>query len=228
MAGTRRVPSPRSSLTYVTTWSARCGRANVSISVITTRARRSAGRRERPRPSSADELAIVAELQKRLFAERERALLVVLQAMDAVGKDGVIRSVMTGINPAGIRVAQLPGAQRRGARPRLPVAGPPQHARAGATIGVFNRSHYEDVLIVRVKHLVPKDRWRRRYHHIREFERMLVDEGTAIVKLFLHISEDEQRATAAGPHQQTGGTLEVPHQRPRGACPLGRLHGGVP
>jgi PPK2 family polyphosphate:nucleotide phosphotransferase len=141
----------------------------------------------------ADELAIVADLQKRLFAERERALLVVLQAMDAGGKDGVIRNVMTGINPAGIRVASFRAPNDKELAHDYLWRIHRQTPERGQ-IGVFNRSHYEDVLVVRVKHIVPKDRWRRRYQHIHEFERMLVEEGTAIVKLFLHISKDEQRA----------------------------------
>ncbi len=139
------------------------------------------------------ELAAIAELQTRLFAERQRALLVVLQAMDAGGKDGVIRSVLTGINPAGLRVASfgVPSATDLAhdylwrIHHELPERG---------RIGVFNRSHYEDVLVVRVKDLTPPSRWRRRYDHIRDFERMLVDEDTAVVKLYLHISKEEQRA----------------------------------
>jgi PPK2 family polyphosphate:nucleotide phosphotransferase len=138
------------------------------------------------------ELTTVAELQKRLFAEGTRALLVVLQAMDAGGKDGVIRNVMTGINPAGVTVASfgVPSEEDLAhdylwrIHRRLPARG---------QIGVLNRSHYEDVLVVRVKELVPKATWRRRYRHIRDFERMLVDEGTAIVKLFINVSKEEQR-----------------------------------
>ncbi len=140
----------------------------------------------------ASELQAVAELQTRLFAERTRALLVVLQAMDAGGKDGVIRSVMTGINPAGVEVSSfgVPSEEERAHDYLWRV-----HRRAPerGRIGVFNRSHYEDVLVVRVKGLVPKPQWRRRYRHIRELERLLVEEGTAIVKLFLHISAEEQR-----------------------------------
>jgi PPK2 family polyphosphate:nucleotide phosphotransferase len=138
------------------------------------------------------ELQVVAELQKRLFAEGTRALLVVLQAMDAGGKDGVIRNVMTGINPAGVTVASfgVPSEEELAhdylwrVHRRLPRRG---------QIGVLNRSHYEDVLVVRVKELVPKATWRRRYRQIRDWERMLVEEGTAIVKLFLNVSKEEQR-----------------------------------
>jgi PPK2 family polyphosphate:nucleotide phosphotransferase len=140
-----------------------------------------------------EEVAAIAELQKRLFAERRRALLVVLQAMDAGGKDGVVRTVMTGINPAGLSVTSfgVPSETERAhdylwrAHTVCPERG---------HIAVFNRSHYEDVLVVRVKQLVPKGRWRRRYGHIRAFEQQLVDEDTAIVKLYLNISSEEQRA----------------------------------
>ncbi len=140
-----------------------------------------------------EEVAAVAELQKRLYASGERALLVVLQAMDAGGKDGVIRSVLTGINPAGIRVTSFKvPSETELAHDYLWRVHPACPARG--EIGVFNRSHYEDVLVVRVKQLVPEERWQGRYDQIKEFERMLVEEGTSIVKLFLHVSFEEQRA----------------------------------
>jgi len=133
----------------------------------------------------------LAELQQRLFAEHERALLVVLQAMDAGGKDGVIRTVLNGINPAGVAVRSFGVPSEEEADHdflwRIHHACP-----ARGTIGVFNRSHYEDVLVVRVKQLAPPERWRARYDLIREFERSLVAEGTAVVKLFLHVSKEEQ------------------------------------
>ncbi len=142
------------------------------------------------------ELADVTEridvLQARLAAESKRSLLVVLQAMDAAGKDGTIRSVFGPLNSAGVQVESF----KAPAGPetahdflwRLHAVAPPH-----GEIGVWNRSHYEDVLVVRVKNLVPKERWEKRYRHIREFERMLSDEGTRIVKINLHISKDEQR-----------------------------------
>jgi PPK2 family polyphosphate:nucleotide phosphotransferase len=139
-----------------------------------------------------DELAAISALQTKLYAERAHALLVVLQAMDAGGKDGVIRSVMTGINPAGLQVSSfgVPTEEERAHDYLWRI-----HARTPARghIGVFNRSHYEDVLVTRVKQLVPTAVWQDRYRHIREFERTLVEEGTAIVKLFLHLSSEEQR-----------------------------------
>ena len=141
----------------------------------------------------AVEVAAVAELQKRLFAGSDRALLVVLQAMDAGGKDGVIRSVMSGINPAGISVTSFGvPSETELAHDYLWRIHPACPARGH--IGVFNRSHYEDVLVVRVKNLVPEERWRRRYGHINAFEAHLDAEGTTIVKLYLNVSFEEQRA----------------------------------
>lgn len=149
--------------------------------------------KERAQADLAEEIAELAALQTRLYAEGSQALLVVLQAMDAAGKDGVIRSIFTGLNPAGVRVTsfKVPAGRETEQDYLWRV-----HANCPARgeIGVFNRSHYEDVLVVRVKGFVPEARWKRRYRHIAEFERLLADEGTRIVKLFLHVSEDEQRA----------------------------------
>jgi PPK2 family polyphosphate:nucleotide phosphotransferase len=138
-------------------------------------------------------VADVAELQKRLFAEGERAVLLVLQAMDAGGKDGVLREVLTGLNPAGISVRSF-GVPSEEDLAHDYLWRVHRHTPARGQIGVFNRSHYEDVLAVRVRQLVPEERWRRRYDHIVRFERVLADEGTAVVKVFLHVSKDEQRA----------------------------------
>jgi PPK2 family polyphosphate:nucleotide phosphotransferase len=134
----------------------------------------------------------LAELQKMLYAEAARSVLVVLQAMDAGGKDGVLREVFTGLNPAGVRVNAfgVPSAEELGHDFLWRIH---RHTPAKGQIGVFNRSHYEDVLVVRVKQLVSPAVWRKRYAHIRRFERVLSDEGTAIVKLFLHTSSEEQR-----------------------------------
>jgi PPK2 family polyphosphate:nucleotide phosphotransferase len=133
------------------------------------------------------------ELQTKLYADSKRALLVVLQARDAAGKDGVIRTVFTGMNPAGVRVTSFKvPAGREAAQDylwRAHVAAPSR-----GEVGVFNRSYYEDVLVVRVHHLAPENRWRKRFAHIRAFEQLLFDEGTDIVKIFLNISNEEQRA----------------------------------
>jgi PPK2 family polyphosphate:nucleotide phosphotransferase len=130
-------------------------------------------------------------LQVRLYAESARSVLLVLQAQDAAGKDGTIRSILSGLNPAGVTVTsfKVPGGREAQQDYLWRVH---QHCPGKGEIGVFNRSHYEDVLVVRVNDLVPKDVWRRRYRHINEFERILVDEGTHILKCFLHVSEREQ------------------------------------
>ena len=135
----------------------------------------------------------LAELQSRLWAESKQRLLVVLQAMDTGGKDGTIRHVFKGANPQGFEVRSFgPPTQMEMAHDYLWRIHP--HVPRNGAITIFNRSHYEDVLVVRVRELAPEDRWRRRYQHINDFERLLTDEGTAIVKLFLHISPEEQRA----------------------------------
>jgi PPK2 family polyphosphate:nucleotide phosphotransferase len=132
------------------------------------------------------------ELQGRLFAEGKRSVLLVLQGLDASGKDGVIRSVFSGVNPQAVRATsfRVPTETERAHDYlwRVHAALPPR-----GTIGVFNRSHYEDVVAVRMHGLAPEETWRRRPAHIREFERMLADEGTMLVKVFLNVSKDEQR-----------------------------------
>ena len=132
-------------------------------------------------------------LQSRLWAEGERSVLVVLQAMDTGGKDGTIRHVFRGVNPLGVHVRAFgrPSEWELGHDFLWRVH---QQTPERGAITIFNRSHYEDVLVVRVKDLVPEERWRPRYGHINDFERLLVDEGTVIVKLYLHIPKDEQRA----------------------------------
>ncbi|MEZ5965111.1 MAG: polyphosphate kinase 2 family protein [Planctomycetota bacterium] len=132
------------------------------------------------------------ELQEALYAEGKHRVLVVLQALDAGGKDGTIRSVFEGVNPQGVRVRcfKAPTAPEL-AHDFLWRVHP--HVPGNGEIAIFNRSHYEDVLVVRVHELAPETRWRARYRHIAAFEQMLVDEGTHVVKFFLHISKDEQR-----------------------------------
>lgn len=131
-------------------------------------------------------------LQERLHAEGRQKLLVVFQAMDAGGKDGTIRSVFRGVNPQGVIVTpfQKPTEAElsRDFLWRVHRAVP-----AAGKIGVFNRSHYEDVLVVRVHQLVPESVWKPRYELINQFERLLISSGTTIVKFFLHISKKEQK-----------------------------------
>ena len=134
----------------------------------------------------------LADLQEQLYAGAEHRVLVVLQGLDTSGKGGVVDHVLGAGHPAGLRVvsfkAPTPDELARDYLWRIHANVP----KAGE-IGVFDRSHYEDVLIARVEELVPKARWRRRYDHINAFEQLLTDEGTTIVKVLLHISKDEQR-----------------------------------
>lgn len=131
-------------------------------------------------------------LQQRLYAEEQRSLLLVLQAMDAAGKDGTIRNILAGLNPAGIEVSGfgVPGGPETQHDYLWRV-----HAETPAKgmIGIFNRSHYEDVLVVRVKGFAPESVWSKRFGHIKAFEELLTDEGTTVVKCFLNVSKDEQR-----------------------------------
>ncbi len=132
-------------------------------------------------------------LQELLYAEGKHKVLIVLQAMDAAGKDGTIRHVFDRVNPQGVKVASFkkPTSEELAHDYLWRVH---EHAPGTGEITIFNRSHYEDVLIVRVLGLVPEERWSRRYEHIRTFEKLLADEGTTILKFYLHISKDEQRA----------------------------------
>jgi len=131
-------------------------------------------------------------LQELLFAQGKHKILVVLQGMDTSGKDGVIRRVFERVNPQGVRVASF----------KVPTA--PELARdylwrvhqqvpGRGEMVIFNRSHYEDVLVVRVHNLVPPEVWKKRYDQINHFEKTLVEEGTTILKFFLHIDAEEQR-----------------------------------
>lgn len=137
-------------------------------------------------------LARLEDLQARLWAEGKHRVLVVMQGIDAAGKDGTIRVIAGAFNPQGTPVtsfkvpspAELAHDYLWRVHRQVPGKG---------EIGIFNRSHYEEVLVVRVHELVPEERWRKRYGHLRDFERMLTDEGVTIVKFFLAIDKDEQR-----------------------------------
>ncbi len=138
------------------------------------------------------DLERLAVLQERLYAEDRRALLVVFQAMDTGGKDGAIRHVFTGVNPAGCQVTRF----------KVPSAEEADHdflwrihhaVPNRGNIGIFNRSQYEDVLVVRVHNLVPPSVWKARYDQINRFERHLSETGTRILKFFLHIDKAEQK-----------------------------------
>lgn len=134
----------------------------------------------------------LADLQRRLWADSSQSLLIVLQATDTGGKDGTIRHVFRGVNPQGVHVRGF-GVPTEWELSHDYLWRIHQHTPEDGAITIFNRSHYEDVLVVRVKNLVPEAVWSKRFEHIRAFEKMLADEGTTIVKLFLNISKDEQK-----------------------------------
>ncbi len=144
-------------------------------------------------------------LQELLYAEHKHKVLIVLQAMDTGGKDGTIRHVFEGVDPQGVKVASF----------KVPTPEELDHdylwrvhkqVPARGEIVIFNRSHYEDVLVVRVHKLAPPAVWGRRYVHINDFERLLAEEGTTILKFFLHIGLDEQR-------ERLQARLDEPHKR---------------
>ena len=134
----------------------------------------------------------IQDLQAKLYAENRQGLLIVLQAMDTGGKDGTIKHVLSGVNPQGCRISSFkapnPEERNHDFLWRYHKSAP-----ARGRIGIFNRSHYEDVLVVRVKNLVPEEVWRPRYELINNFEYNLALNGIAVLKFFLHISKDEQK-----------------------------------
>ena len=132
------------------------------------------------------------DLQQLLYAEQKHKVLIVLQAMDGGGKDGTIRSIFKGVNPQGVRVASFKVPTKEEIEHDYLWRIHKQTPKSGEIV-IFNRSHYEDVLVVRVHQLVSEDTWRKRYEHIRNFEKTLTDEGTTILKFFLHISKEEQK-----------------------------------
>jgi polyphosphate kinase 2 (PPK2 family) len=146
--------------------------------------------REQAQPEIENYLQRMEKFQGLLYAERKHALLIVLQGIDAAGKDGVCWHVVKGMNPQGCSVTgfKQPSSEELAhdflwrVHQRTPALG---------HVGVFNRSHYEDVLVVRVHKLVPKDIWQQRYDLINEFEQMLVLANTTVIKFFLYISKDE-------------------------------------
>jgi PPK2 family polyphosphate:nucleotide phosphotransferase len=140
----------------------------------------------------ADHLTHLTDLQERIYAEAKHPVLIVLQGIDAAGKDGTIRVIAGAFNPQGTPVTSF----------KIPTAKEAAHdylwrihaaVPGKGEIGIFNRSHYEQVLIVRVHHLEPEEQWRRHYRQIRDWERMLTEEGVTILKFFLAIDKEEQR-----------------------------------
>ncbi|MDO9545362.1 MAG: polyphosphate kinase 2 family protein [Pelolinea sp.] len=132
------------------------------------------------------------DLQRLLYAEHKQKVLIILQAMDSGGKDGTIRSIFKGVNPQGVRVASFKVPTPEESKHDYLWRIHKQTPRSGEIV-IFNRSHYEDVLVVRVHQLIADTVWKKRYEQIRHFEKLLADEGTTIIKFFLHISKDEQK-----------------------------------
>jgi PPK2 family polyphosphate:nucleotide phosphotransferase len=148
--------------------------------------------KQQEREATAELTAKIAQLQEMLYAQRQRKLLVVLQGMDTSGKDGTIRALFSQINPMGLRgvTFKAPSLEELSHDYLWRVH---SEVPAKGEITIFNRSHYEDVLITIVQGMIDEKECKRRYAHIRDFERMLAETGTVVVKIFLHISKDEQR-----------------------------------
>ncbi len=140
----------------------------------------------------AENAVAMAAHAKKLYAENRRSILLVLQGMDTAGKDGTIRTVMRGMNPTSCQVHSFKKPSEEELDHDFLWRVHKVVPRRG-NIGIFNRSHYEDVLVVRVHSLVPKSEWKQRYELINDFEKLLVSCDTQIVKCFLHISKDTQR-----------------------------------
>ncbi len=142
--------------------------------------------------ASAEIQQQLGDLQELLYAEHHHKLLIILQGMDTSGKDGTVRHVMSGFNPQGVRVQSFKRPTEEELEHDFLWRVHRQVPGTGEVV-VFNRSQYEDVLVVRVHELVPEKVWRKRYRQINDFERMLAETGTVILKFFLHISSKEQR-----------------------------------
>ncbi len=164
---------------------------NIHLPEIDTDATPGYKNKQEAKGDIADCVQRLRDLQYLLYAENKRSLLIVLQGLDASGKDGVIRHVLGYMNPQGCRVTSF----------KVPTAEEAAHdflwrvhkaVPGRGEVVIFNRSHYEDVLVVRVHKMVPKPVWERRYDKINEFERLLADNGTHMLKFFLHIGPEEQ------------------------------------
>ena len=165
--------------------------SKVDLKVHPADARLGLRNEETARARTAKRAERMADLATMLMAEHKRAVLVVLQGMDASGKDGTVKHCLGGLNPMSVRVAgfKAPNSTELAHDFLWRIS---QVLPQRGEIGIFNRSHYEDVLVVRVEELVPKQVWKKRYAAINAFEQQLANEGTTVVKLFLNISEEAQ------------------------------------
>ena len=148
--------------------------------------------KEKAKAVTVQLISRLGELQQRLYANGNRAVLIVLQGMDTSGKDGTIKSVMSGVNPQGCKIVSFkaPSSEELAHDFLWRVH---QKAPSRGQIGIFNRSHYEDVIVPRVHKSLPKKVWSARYEQINDFENMLVESSVVIRKFFLHVSRDEQK-----------------------------------
>ena len=148
--------------------------------------------KEKAKVETAALIAKLAQLQERLYANATQSLLVVLQGMDTSGKDGAIKSVMSGVNPQGCKVVAFKAPSENELAHDF-LWRVHREVPAKGYIGIFNRSHYEDVLITRVHGWVSEKTAKRRFEQIKDFEELLTESGTAVLKFFLHISKDKQK-----------------------------------
>lgn len=165
--------------------------SKVKLSKISTNDTRECKDRDEAEAASAKNLKRIGELQDVLYADSRYSVLVVLQAMDAGGKDGTIEHIFSACNPQGCQVTSFKAPstveKAHDFLWRIHAAVPPK-----GMIGIFNRSHYESLLVERVRGFAPKPVWKKRYDHVNNFEQMLTDEGTLVLKFYLHISREEQ------------------------------------
>lgn len=164
----------------------------IHLADIDTRATGAYDNKDEAKEQARELVRRIAELQRALFAEHKQSLLIVLQATDTGGKDGAISHLLTGVNPQGVRVTSFgvptPLEMAHDFLWRIHAATP-----SLGMIGVFNRSHYEDVLVTRVHDLVAEKVWKARYEAINNFEKLLTQSGTTVLKFYLHISKAEQK-----------------------------------
>ena len=183
---------------------------------------RRAPQKKRPPRTRAE----INRLQDVLYAEGKRALLVILQGIDTAGKDGTIRDVFNATGPLGVRATAFRKPSEEELSHdflwRVHAAVP-----ARGTIGIFNRSHYEDVLVVKVRQLVPPDEIERRYEQINAFEKHLSENGTKILKFLLHYLEGRTARAAARAAGKSDQAVEVQSRRPRGPQSMGRVRGSL-
>jgi PPK2 family polyphosphate:nucleotide phosphotransferase len=154
--------------------------------------KKSAQGKNRAKAETAKLIAKLDGLQERLYANATRSLLIVLQGMDTSGKDGTIKGVMSGVNPQGCKIVAFKAPSHHELGHDFLWRVHREVPRRGQ-IGIFNRSHYEDVLVTRVHGWVSNKVAKRRFNHIKDFEELLTESGTTVLKFFLHISKDEQK-----------------------------------